>query len=181
MDDSKDSEFEIDQVPEVKRSSSSIGQGMNSLEGLLSQYRESVPEFDEIPIATHWPSISADEAQATWINLFKWVDDLRSRFSHLDHHVIPPCWYRHNGHVEALSALRDHELVSFMDSAPATAPLDWFRALRDISSLLRSWTGESSCSTSHVEQSEIPISPESTELERFIATDLNRRTKRPAV
>ena len=176
MDDSKDSKFEIDQVPEVKRSSSSIGQGMNSLEGLLSQYRESVPEFDEIPIATHWPSISADEAQATWINLFKWVDDLRSRFSHLDHHVIPPCWYRHNGHVEALSALRDHELISFMDSAPATAPLDWFRALRDISSMLRSWTSENSCSTSHVEQSVKLPNSDLAEFNEFIAADITRRT-----
>jgi len=44
--------------------------------------------------------------------------------------VIPRCWWRHNGHVEALAALRDHERISYSPTAPATAPMDWLRALR---------------------------------------------------
>lgn len=35
------------------------------------------------------------------------VEGLQPRFEHLDHHVIPRCRWRHNGHVEALAALRD--------------------------------------------------------------------------
>jgi len=52
--------------------------------------------------------------------------------------IIPAFWWRHNEHVEALVALRDHHHASFGDTAPATAPVDWFRALRDITVLLRS-------------------------------------------
>ncbi|NNN22181.1 MAG: hypothetical protein HKL80_09305 [Acidimicrobiales bacterium] len=177
MDDGIDSGTDVEQIPEINGPVEEATPGVNSLEGLLSQYRESIPDFDEIPIATHWPSMSADEAQINWVNLFKWVEDLRSRFSHLDHHVIPPCWWRHNGHVEALSALRDHELVSFMDSAPASAPLDWFRALRDISSMLRSWTSENSCSTSHVEQPVVPFMSNSKEIDDYIVRDVTNRAR----
>ena len=49
--------------------------------------------------------------------------------------------------MEALVALRDHEWVSFSEIAPATAPLDWFRALRDITTLLRAWTADLACDT----------------------------------
>ena len=175
MDDEIDSDIEVERSPQSDGPIVPLTPRVNSLEGLLSQYRESIPDFDEIPMATHWPSMSADEARINWINLFKWVEELRVRFSHLDHHVIPPCWWRHNGHVEALSALRDHELVSFMESAPASAPVDWFRALRDISSILRSWTGENSCSASHVESFLNPISADSSDVRDFIANDIDRR------
>ena len=73
------------------------------------------------------------------------MEGLQQRFDHLDHHFIPACWWQHNEHVEALVALRDHEQVSFSEIAPATAPLDWFRALRDITTLLRAWTADLAC------------------------------------
>ena len=47
-----------------------------------------------------------------------------------------------------LAALRDHERSSFEGTAPATAPVEWFRALRDITSLFRAWTGELACGAS---------------------------------
>jgi hypothetical protein len=43
-----------------------------------------------------------------WADLRDWVDHLVDRFG-LETRVIPPCWYRHNTVVEALSALRDHQ------------------------------------------------------------------------
>lgn len=63
--------------------------------------------------------------------------------------MIPRCWWRHNGHVEALAALRDHERISYSPTAPATAPMDWLRALRDTSALVGSWTADLACSATH--------------------------------
>ena len=110
-----------------------------------------LPSFNDIPLATHWPSIPADNAEKAWGDLRNWVEDLQRRFPHLDHHAIPPCWWLHSEHVEALSALRDHEKVSYLPSAPATAPVEWMRALRDIAALLRSWTAECACGSTHQE------------------------------
>lgn len=108
-----------------------------------------IPDLDDIPSATHWPSLTAKQAKREWPELREWVERLQQRFPHLDHHVIPPCWWQHNEHVEALAALRDHERVSYLPTAPATAPVEWMRALRDIEFLLRSWTGESPCGAAH--------------------------------
>jgi hypothetical protein len=86
---------------------------------------------EDIHAATRWPSLDREKAAPEWEELRGWVGRLRRSFEFLDHHVIPYCWWRHNGHVEALAALRDHERVSFAPLAPARAPLDWLRALRD--------------------------------------------------
>jgi hypothetical protein len=104
---------------------------------------------DEIPAATHWPSIPVVDLAGEWTELRAWVIELKVRFDSVDHHVVPDCWWQHNEHVEALAALRDHERASFSDMAPATAPVDWFRAFRDITALLRSWTGLGGCGGTH--------------------------------
>ncbi len=103
----------------------------------------------DVPGPTHWPDLPAADAPAEWEELRRWVEELCARFPHLDHHVVPRCWWRHNQHVEALCALRDHERSSFADTAPATASVEWFRALRDITGILRAWTAELACGTSH--------------------------------
>jgi hypothetical protein len=132
-------------------------------------------DLDEIPGATHWPEVLAVEGAAKWEELRAWVEQLQERFSHLDHHVVPRCWWRHNEHVEALSALRDHERSSFAATAPATAPVDWFRALRDVTSLLRSWTGDLSCGATHQDSQTRASPPAVTEWERFVQADVERR------
>lgn len=107
-------------------------------------------DYDEIdiPAPTHWADIPAEAAPQAWAELRAWAEQLRERFC-LDHHVLPACWWRHNPHVEALAALRDHEAASYLDTAPATAPVDWLRALRDVTALLRAWTGELGCDATH--------------------------------
>lgn len=133
--------------------------------------------LDDIPAATHWPSVPASQAANEWVELREWVDRLQRRFAHLDHHVIPPCWWRHNEHVEALVALRDHERVSFLACAPATAPLEWMRALRDIVGLLRSWTAEHPCGASH---HDVPLRQGESEVsgwDDYVAADLERRRR----
>jgi hypothetical protein len=132
-------------------------------------------DLDEIPGAMHWPEVLAIEAAAQWGELRDWVEQLQERFSHLDHHVVPRCWWRHNEHVEALSALRDHERSSFAATAPATAPVDWFRALRDVTTLLRSWTGDLSCGAAHQDAQTHASSPVVTGWEWFVQADVERR------
>ena len=70
-------------------------------------------DLDELAPPVFWPGLSAAAARREWASLRAWVEALVERFSHLDHHVIPRCWYRHPGHVEALSALRDAERVHY--------------------------------------------------------------------
>ena len=98
-------------------------------------------DMDAIAPPSHWPSLTADEAAREWPALRSWVEKLMARFSHLDHHVIPRCWFLHNGHVEALVALRDQERVNYGETAPGTAGVDWHRAFKDVEARLREWTG----------------------------------------
>jgi hypothetical protein len=86
-----------------------------------------------------------DEAPQAWDDLREWVEHLVDRFG-LDIRVVPPCWYRHNTLVEALSALRDHERICFAPSASPTAALDWFRALREIEHRLTQACARTQCS-----------------------------------
>jgi hypothetical protein len=132
-------------------------------------------DLDEVPGATHWPGIPAVDAAEKWGELRAWVEQLQGRFSHLDHHVLPRCWWQHNEHVEALSALRDHECSSFAETAPATAPLDWFRALREVTTLLRLWTGELSCGAAHHDPPNHSNPPMAEEWEHFVEADVEHR------
>jgi len=118
---------------------------LDGVKGAFASNGAAEPAEEEIPAATHWPSIPVADLADEWNDLRVWVVELKSRFESVDHHVAPNCWWRHNEHVEALAALRDHERASFSNMAPATAPVDWFRAFRDITTLLRGWTGLSGC------------------------------------
>lgn len=91
----------------------------------------------------YWPSLTAAEAAAEWPALYDWVALLQHRFRGMVR--LPPCWYRHNDLVEALSALRDHERISYSDDAAPTAAVAWHTAFRDIESRLRGWIAELRC------------------------------------
>ena len=132
-------------------------------------------DFLDVPGPTHWPEVASVDAAAEWADLRSWVGALCDRFSFLDHHVVPRCWWRHNEHVEALVALRDHERSSFSAIAPATAPVEWLRALRDVASLLRGWTAELSCGVSHQDQLSTLRPLDDDEWERFVAGDVEAR------
>lgn len=84
-------------------------------------------ELDDLRGPTPWPSLLPDEARQAWADLRDWVEHLVDRFG-LETRAVPPCWCQHNTVVEALSALRDHERISFAPSASPTAAVDWFRA-----------------------------------------------------
>jgi len=94
--------------------------------------------FGQLDGPVHWPSLTADERAARSEELADWVTELVARFD-VEPRVIPACWQRHNGIVEALSALRDHERASYADTASPTAAVDWLRALRGSSCGCTSW------------------------------------------
>jgi hypothetical protein len=124
---------------------------------------------------TYWPELAARDLAAAWAQLGGWLEGLIARFPHLDHHVIPLCWYRHPGHVEALSALRDHQAVSYSDTAARTAAVDWHRAFRDIEARLREWTGQLACGATH-EPGPRQIGPaHADDWSQFVADDITRR------
>lgn len=131
--------------------------------------------LDDIPAPTYWPAIRSSVAEGEWEALRSWVEELQARFECLcDHHVIPRCWYRHNGHVEALVALRDYERAAFAPSAPATAAVDFLRALEDVERVLRAWTVELRCGAEHVGESE-PLEPSEEDWRAFVAEDIRFR------
>jgi len=146
----------------------------DDLAALAALYGPAGGDLAELAGPTHWPDLAAEEAADTWAELAAWVSHLQDRFAHLDHHVIPRCWYRHNEHVEALTALRDHEQISFGPSAPATAPLDWLRALRDVEALLRAWTSQLPCGAAHEPRTPSPRA-DPADLQAAVTTDVTAR------
>lgn len=91
----------------------------------------------------HWPSVAAEESDSAWRELYGWVVALQRRFPEMVR--LPGCWYRHNGLVEALVALRDHERASYAATAAPIAAAAWHVAFRDIEGRLRVWIGELRC------------------------------------
>lgn len=93
----------------------------------------------------HVPSLTSTERGAVMPDLRLWVDRLVDRFA-LDTRIVPPCWERHNGMVEALAALRDHERGAYAVDADPGGAVDWFRALREVRSLLTELAALTQCS-----------------------------------
>lgn len=133
---------------------------------------------DEVTGPVYWSELSADEAAREWPALRSWVDHLMVRFPHLDHHVIPRCWFLHNGHVEALAALRDYERVNYAETAPGTAGVDWHRAFRDVETRLREWTAQLACGAVHEQSRRKDFFIPASEWGTFIEEDVQRRSRR---
>ncbi|MGH9066368.1 MAG: hypothetical protein ACRD0J_02435 [Acidimicrobiales bacterium] len=142
----------------------------------IEDWRQAIgDDYGDIPTPTCWTEVPSADAAEELNELRAWVEGLCRRLGHLDHHVIPRCWWLHNEHVEALVALRDHERSSFSDTAPATAPVDWFRALRDVAALLRAWTAEGGCGANH-QAPPVVIRPVGAgEWDRFVEADVAAR------
>jgi hypothetical protein len=135
------------------------------------------PDFDDITGPLHWPKVPAADAGEAWEELRHWVEHLLERFSHLDHHAIPSCWWRHNGHVEALAALRDHERMCYSETSPPTAAVEWHRAFRDVESRLREWTSTLSCGATHDPRPRPTRPTDANEWCAFLAADSQRRAE----
>lgn len=93
----------------------------------------------------HWSSVLPEDAERAWADLRAWVEQLVDRYA-LDARTVPPCWFRHNAHVEALVALRDAERACFGPGAPVTGGVDWLRTLWEIEHRLVEWSARTQCS-----------------------------------
>lgn len=109
--------------------------------------------FGQLAGPVHWPSLTDAERLQAFADLREWVGQLVARFG-IEVRVIPPCWHQHNGMVEALSALRDHERASYSETASPAAAVDWFRALRDVEARLIELAAKTQCSA-HEHRGEI--------------------------
>ena len=107
----------------------------------------------------HVPSLTASERDTVLPDLRVWVDRLVDRFA-IDTRVLPPCWERHNGIVEALSALRDHERGSYAADADPRSGVDWLRALREVRTLVTELAALTQCSV-HQHRDPPPCRPPS--------------------
>lgn len=92
-------------------------------------------DFGMLAGPLHLPSLTPAEHTQLMTGLRPWVAQLVTRF-HIDTRVIPPCWARHTGMVEALAALRDLERDCYHDQARPCAGVDFFRGYREIEARL---------------------------------------------
>src|SRR5579875_1233426 len=130
----------------------------------------------------YWPRIPAVDIEAELRDLYVWVDGLLQRFEHLDHKVIPPCWWLHNGHVEALAALRDSEHSAYTDASPGGAGVSWHRDFQLIEARLRDWTALYGCTAKeHKARAIVKVSdaaPGTPEWEAHVASERQMRERR---
>ena len=104
----------------------------------------------------------------------QWVEHLVHRFPNIAR--LPDCWWRHNDLVEVLSALRDYERACFAITAPATGPIEWQRALRDVEIRIEIWTKRFTCNVPG--RGHDPADPNSDPVDgwtRFIEADVTHR------
>jgi hypothetical protein len=127
---------------------------------------------------TYWPTVPAWDAPDSWAELRDWVEALVDRFS-LDTRAVPPCWFRHNAHVEALSALYDYERESFHPRAAAGGAVDFFRALREIEYRLIDWSSRTQCSVNeHRPDPARSWHTDDADWETFVTADAEARENR---
>jgi hypothetical protein len=135
-------------------------------------------DLDTFAPPLHWPSIPSVDYPVEMDSLRRWVKQLVERFEHLDTTVIPACWSLHNGHVEALAALRDHERGAYTESSPSKDGVDWHRALALIEARLREWTGWLGCASGHREPIRTTRTIDPDEWDKHVQQEQRRRQRR---
>lgn len=92
----------------------------------------------EPPHPINWYLLTAEEAEAEWLDLNQWVDQLRRTYG-LSTLIVPPFWHRHPELVWELSALHLHWLCSYDPEQAGTGPLAWHREFAASRDRLRYW------------------------------------------
>ncbi|WP_104190458.1 hypothetical protein [Cryobacterium sp. Y82] len=100
------------------------------------------PLTTEPPHPINWNLLSADDAEAEWIELNRWVNWLRRTYG-LPASVVPPFWHRHPELVWELSALNLHWLGAYDPDQHGSAPFGWHRDFADARQRLRDWVATS--------------------------------------
>lgn len=99
-------------------------------------------DLPEPPHPINWNLLSADDLEAEWLELNKWVHWLRRTYG-LPASVIPPFWHHHPELVWELSALHLHWLGAYDPEQNASAPIGWHRDFADARARLREWVAAS--------------------------------------
>lgn len=144
------------------------------LAALVEGLRKEGLAADEMPYPILWPAIEPGEAKREWDELRRWVNQLRVRFPNAIR--LPDCWWQHNDLVEVLAALRDFERGSFVSTAPASAALEWQRALRDMEVRMEIWIKRFTCSVPG-RGHDVPVSDDAAPpgWDDFVQRDVDRR------
>jgi hypothetical protein len=100
------------------------------------------PVLPEPPHPVSWNLLTADEAEAEWLDLNAWVNWLRRTYG-LPAAVIPPFWHCHPELVWELSALHLHWLCANDHEQNGSAPLGWHRDFAEARQRLRDWVSVS--------------------------------------
>jgi hypothetical protein len=91
-----------------------------------------------------WATLDRATAAHQWAALADWVRWLATRYA-LATRTIPPCWYRHGGIVEEVSALRTGWLAAYAPDAQLSAALDWHHMFDGTRSRLHETTRGNGC------------------------------------
>ncbi len=92
----------------------------------------------EPPRPINWNLLSSGDAEAEWLALNQWVDQIRRTYG-LPASVIPPFWYRHPERVWELSALHLHWIASYDPEQDASGPIAWHTDFALARERLREW------------------------------------------
>ncbi|MBN9141419.1 MAG: hypothetical protein J0H23_11395 [Micrococcales bacterium] len=92
----------------------------------------------DAPRPIDWSTLSAEDAEAEWLELNRWVDWLRHEYG-LPATIVPPLWHRHPELLWELSALHLAWVASYDPQQSATAPLTWHRDFHAARERLRDW------------------------------------------
>ena len=148
------------------------------------------PDLPDPPHPINWNLLTADEAQAAWLELDAWVDWLRRTYG-LPAAIIPPAWHRHPELVWELSALHLHWLGAYDPEQHGSAPLGWHRDFADTRERLRDWVA--TCGTNlgrdrptrqtnwpgeppdDMTTGEVAITDRRDDFHRFVTDDVNAR------
>lgn len=100
------------------------------------------PLMAEPPHPINWNLLTAEEAEAEWVELNRWVNWLRRTYG-LPASVVPPFWHRHPELVWELSALHLHWLCAYDPDQHGSAPFGWHRDFADARQRLHDWVATS--------------------------------------
>ncbi|WP_396654758.1 MULTISPECIES: hypothetical protein [unclassified Microbacterium] len=106
------------------------------------------PLIAEPPHPINWNLLSAEDAEAEWLELNRWVDWLRHTYG-LPASVVPPAWHMHPELLWELSALHLHWLCAYDPDQNGSAPLGWHRDFADARQRLREWVAASGTKLDH--------------------------------
>ncbi|NHN54380.1 hypothetical protein G9U51_01095 [Calidifontibacter sp. DB0510] len=103
---------------------------------------DEAPDVAELPHPVNWNLLTAEELEAEWFALDRWVTWLRRTYG-LPALVVPPFWHHHPELVWELSALHLHWLAAYDPEQNASAAIGWHRDFADARARLRDWVAAS--------------------------------------